>query len=237
MARDHAYIRVWEETWGSLPGPRDAYDKTTRDWQEIPVTTWGIVGKNLWGDVAPKTEIEFEDDEFMAQVRVRSPLIYPTEIDISMEISTVAGETDWEKFLLNLMPWYERESEVIKNCCKMGGAVLSLVESYLLVVKDSLNLATTITTLPDLEAEIGAQAGNLSLSERRDNIRRIWQMMNENVAWAPRQIYYLPFIGEYSASNAQVEGTTIHDPDHYDDPVVQEKVASWANAYGLEVKP
>lgn len=237
MARDHAYIRVWEETWGSLPGPRDAYDKTTRDWQEIPVTTWGIVGKNLWGDVAPKTEIEFEDDEFMAQVRVRSPLIYPTEIDISMEISTVAGETDWEKFLLNLMPWYERESEVIKNCCKMGGAVLSLVESYLLVVKDSLNLATTITTLPDLEAEIGVQAGNLSLSERRDNIRRIWQMMNENVAWAPRQIYYLPFIGEYSASNAQVEGTIIHDPDHYDDPVVQEKVASWANAYGLEVKP
>lgn len=237
MARDHAYIRVWEETWGSLPGPREAYDKTTRDWQEIPVTTWGIVGKNLWGDVAPKTEIEFEDDEFMAQVRVRSPLIYPTEIDISMEISTVAGETDWEKFLLNLMPWYERESEVIKNCCKMGGAVLSLVESYLLVVKDSLNLATTITTLPDLEAEIGVQAGNLSLSERRDNIRRIWQMMNENVAWAPCQIYYLPFIGEYSASNAQVEGTTIHDPDHYDDPVVQEKVASWANAYGLEVKP
>lgn len=237
MARDHAYIRVWEETWGSLPGPRDAYDKTTRDWQEIPVTTWGIVGKNLWGDVAPKTEIEFEDDEFMAQVRVRSPLIYPTEIDISMEISTVAGETDWEKFLLNLMPWYERESEVIKNCCKMGGAVLSLVESYLLVVKDSLNLATTITTLPDLEAEIGVQAGNLSLSERRDNIRRIWQMMNENVAWAPRQIYYLPFIGEYSASNSQVEGTTIHDPDHYDDPVVQEKIASWANAFGLEVKP
>lgn len=237
MARDHAYIRVWEETWGSLPGPRDAYDKTTRDWQEIPVTTWGIVGKNLWGDVAPKTEIEFEDDEFMAQVRVRSPLIYPTEIDISMEISTVAGETDWEKFLLNLMPWYERESEVIKNCCKMGGAVLSLVESYLLVVKDSLNLATTITTLPDLEAEIGAQAGNLSLSERRDNIRRIWQMMNENVAWAPREIYYLPYIGEYSASNAVVEGTTITDPDHYDDPVVQEKIASWANAFGLEVKP
>lgn len=237
MARDHAYIRVWEETWGSLPGPRDAYDKTTRDWQEIPVTTWGIVGKNLWGDVAPKTEIEFEDDEFMAQVRVRSPLIYPTEIDISMEISTVAGETDWEKFLLNLMPWYERESEVIKNCCKMGGAVLSLVESYLLVVKDSLNLATTITTLPDLEAEIGAQAGNLSLSERRDNIRRIWQMMNENVGWAPREIYYLPYIGEYSASNAVVEGTTITDPDHYDDPVVQAKVASWANAFGLEVKP
>lgn len=235
MARDHAYIRVWEETWGSLEGPREAYDKETRDWQEIPVTTWGIVGKNLWGDVAPKTEIEFEDDEFMAQVRVRSPLIYPTEIDISMEISTVAGETDWEKFLLNLMPWYERESEVIQNCCKMGGAVLSLVESYLLVVKDSLNLATTITTLPDLEKEIGVKACNLSLSERRDNIRRIWQMMNENVGWAPREIYYLPYIGEYSASNAQVEGTTIHDPDHYDDPVVQAKVASWANAYGLEV--
>lgn len=237
MARDHAYIRVWEETWGSLPGPREAYDKTTRDWQEVPVTTWGMVGKNLWGDVAPKTEIEFEDDEFMAQVRVRSPLIYPTEIDISMEISTVAGETDWTKMWLNLMPWYERDSEVIQNCAKMAGAVLSTIESYIMVVKDSLNLSTTITTLPDLEAEIGVVAGNLSLSERRDNIRRIWRMMNENVAWAPRQIYYLPFIGEYSASNAQVEGTTIHDPDHYDDPVVQAKVASWANLLGLEVVP
>lgn len=237
MARDHAYIRVWEETWGSLPGPREAYDKTTRDWQEIPVTTWGMVGKNLWGDVAPKTEIEFEDDEFLAQVRVRSPLIYPTEIDISMEISTVAGETDWTKMWLNLMPWYERDSEVIQNCAKMAGAVLSTIESYIMVVKDSLNLSTTITTLPDLEAEIGVVAGNLSLSERRDNIRRIWRMMNENVAWAPRQIYYLPFIGEYSASNAQVEGTTIHDPDHYDDPVVQAKVASWANLLGLEVVP
>lgn len=237
MARDHAYIRVWEETWGSLPGPRDAYDKTTRDWQEVPVTTWGMVGKNLWGDVAPKTEIEFEDDEFLAQVRVRSPLIYPTEIDISMEISTVAGETDWTKMWLNLMPWYERDSEVIQNCAKMAGAVLSTIESYIMVVKDSLNLSTTITTLPDLEAEIGVVAGNLSLSERRDNIRRIWRMMNENVAWAPRQIYYLPFIGEYSASNAQVEGTTIHDPDHYDDPVVQAKVASWANLLGLEVVP
>lgn len=237
MARDHAYIRVWEETWESLKGPREAYDRETRDWQEVPVTTWGMVAKNLWGDAAPATEIEFEDDEFMAQVRVRSPLIYPTEIDISMEISTVAGETDWTKAWLNLMPWYERDSEVIKNCAKMAGAVLSTIESYILVVKDSMNLSTAITTLPDFEAEIGVLTGNLSLSERRDNVRRIWRMMNENVAWAPNQVYYLPFIGEYSASNAQVEGTTIHDPDHYDDPVVQAKVASWANLNGLEVVP
>lgn len=235
MARDHAYIRVWEETWGSLGGPREAYDKTTRDWQEIPVTTWGIVGKNLWGDVAPKTEIEFENDSFMAQVRVRSPLIYPTEIDIQMEIGTVAGERDWEKLMLKLLPWYLRESEVIQNCCKMGGAILSMIESYLLIVEDSRNLATAVTILDVWEQELGILAGNLSLSERRDNIRRIRRMMNENVAWAPRQIYYLPYIGAYSASNAQVEGTTIHDPDHYDDPVVQAKVASWANAYGLEV--
>lgn len=235
MARDHAYIRVWEETWGSLPGPREAYDKTTRDWQEIPVTTWGIVGKNLWGDVAPKTEIEFENDEFMAQVRVRSPLIYPTEIDIQMEISTVAGERDWEKLMLKLLPWYLRESDVIQNCCKMGGAILSMIESYLLVVDDSLNLSTAITILDVWEQELGIMAGNLSLSERRDNIRRIRHMMNENVGWAPREIYYLPYIGEYSASNAVVEGTTITDPDHYDDPVVQAKVASWANPFGLEV--
>lgn len=237
MARDHAYIEVWNETWESLRGAREAYDKATRDWQEVPVTTWGMAKKNRWGDTAPVTEIMFDGDTFMAQVRVRSPLIYPTEIVIDMEISTVAGEKDWAKEMMNLMPWYLRSSEVSNNICKMYGAVFSIVESYILVVEDNRNLATAITMLPDHEANLGITAGNLSLSERRDNIRRIWKMMNENVAWAPREIYYLPFIGEYSASNALVEGTVIHDATHYDDPVVQEKVASWANLYGLEVVP
>ena len=60
-------------------------------------------------------------------------------------------------------------------------------------------------------------------------------MMNENVSWAPREIYYLPFIGKYSASNAIVEGTKITDPENYDDPVVQAKIAQWANPNGLAV--
>ena len=235
MARDHAYIEVWNETWQQLAGPREAYDRTTRDWQTVPSTNWQMVANNLWGDVAPKTEIFFDGDTLSAQVRVRSPLIYPTELDIEIEVGTVAGTRDWAAEMLNLMPWYERESEVIKNCCKMGGAVLSRVESYLLVVRDSLNLATTITTLPDIEAELGVQAGNLSLAERRDNIRRIRYMMNENVAWSPNEVYYLPFIGKWSATNAAVQGTTIHDAEHYDDPVVQAKLAEWANGYGLEV--
>lgn len=236
MAYDHAYIRVWEETWGQLGGARKAYDKEKREWGDIETTTWGLASKNFWGDVAPKTELEFIDDSFMAQVRIRSPLIYATDIELAMEVSTVAGETDWTKRLLDSLPWYLRESEVIYNCCRMGGAILSTIESYLMLVDDSLSLSSAVTMLETYEAELGIKPGLLSLSERRDNIRRIWHMMNDNVSWAPREIYYLPFIGEYSASNALVEGTTITDPDHYNDPVVQAKVAQWANPNGLEVK-
>lgn len=239
MAYDHAYIRTWEETWEQLGGQRDAYDIQARVWGPVETTTWELTGKNFWGDVAPSTEIEFEDDSFMAQVLVRSPLIYPTELDIEIELSVVAGERDWEKMLLRHLPWYLRESEVVKNCCKMGGAILSTCESYLLIADDSRMLATAINTLPTWEAKMGIKAENesgaLSLSERRDNLRRIWRMMNENVSWAPREIYYLPFIGKYSASNAIVEGTKITDPENYDDPVVQAKIAQWANPNGLEV--
>lgn len=235
MAYDHAYIRTWEETWGELGGARDAYDIEARVWGPVETTTWELTGKNFWGDVAPSTEIEFDGDSFMAQVLVRSPLIYPTELDLELELSVVAGERDWEKLLLRHLPWYLRESEVIKNCCKMGGAILSTCESYLLIAEDSRMLDTSINMLPTWEDELGIKAGNLSLSERRDNISRIWKMMNENVSWAPREIYYLPFIGKYSASNALVEGTTITDAKNYDDPVVKEKIAQWANPNGLEV--
>ena len=235
MAYDHAYIRTWEESWGELGGARDAYDIEARVWGLVETTTWELTGKNFWGDVAPSTEIEFDGDSFMAQVLVRSPLIYPTELDLELELSVVAGERDWEKLLLRHLPWYLRESEVIKNCCKMGGAILSTCESYLLIADDSRMLDTSINMLQTWEDELGIKAGNLSLSERRDNISRIWKMMNENVSWAPREIYYLPFIGKYSASNALVEGTTITDAENYDDPVVKEKIAQWANPNGLEV--
>lgn len=235
MAYDHAYIRVWEETWGSVGGPREAYDIATKSWGNVDVTTWELMGKNFWGDVAPSTEIEFDGDSFMAEVRIKSPLINPTEIDIETELSILAGDRDWEKMMLRSLPWYLRESEVVKNCCRIGGAILSTCESYLLIVNDSRMLETSITNLPLLENEIGALSGDLSLGERRDNISRIWKMMNENVAWSLREIYYLPFIGKYSASNKTVNGTTIIDTEYYNDPVVQEKIKQWSNPNGLEV--
>ena len=236
MAASHAYIEIWNETWQRLGGRRDVYDPVTKVWSKSAVTTWEHLSKNYWGDVASKTELLMEVVPFMAQVRIESPLLYATDLEILAEVIAAAGDRDWARMLLEALPWYLQKSDVVKNCCVAIGAMFSMLEPYLVVLENAQGLDSMVAQLSEIESEMDLKAGNLSLSERRDNIRRIRWMANENVMWSPKEVYYLPYLGKYSAINAKVEDNVIVDPLYFDEKIVQEKVKEWANVYGLEVR-
>lgn len=222
------YLDLAHMTWGDLASVR-GYDLTTGQWRDGPAD-WEMMSHNYWSGQACGVTLRIDTEAAGTSV-IRVKQIAPEILQLYTDIAGIQGYTQWGQLIYDLLPWYLRESDIIKNTCYAIGAMLSVLETRVIITRNAASLNTTIATLSTLESELGIRRGDLSLEQRRDNIRRIRAMMSDNVHRDPPNLYYLPYIGKWSETGATVgDDGSIVDTDNSDNAELADMLTRLSNA-------
>lgn len=222
------YLDLAHMTWADLKNVR-GYNLVTGEWQDGPAD-WEMLSHNRWNGESGGVTLQINTEASGTSV-VRVKQIAPEILQLYTDIIGVQGSTQWGQLIYDLLPWYLRESDIIKNTCYAIGAMLSVLETRVIITRNAASLDTTIATLSAQESELGIRRGDLSLDQRRDNIRRVRVMMNDNVHRNPSNLYYLPYIGKWSEAGAAVRSDgSIVDKDNANKSEVADVLTRLSNA-------